>query len=95
MDKKKNILVVGTPLLVGAIEHTAAYKETEKLLGHDNKETQQRLQMMKEEELRDYDNLASRKKSGKPPFKKESPDIGRNEPCPCGSGKKYKKCCLQ
>jgi uncharacterized protein YecA (UPF0149 family) len=19
--------------------------------------------------------------------------IGRNEPCPCGSGKKYKKCC--
>jgi SEC-C motif-containing protein len=21
--------------------------------------------------------------------------IGRNEPCPCGSGKKYKKCCQQ
>ncbi len=21
--------------------------------------------------------------------------IGRNEPCPCGSGKKYKKCCMQ
>ena len=20
--------------------------------------------------------------------------IGRNEPCPCGSGKKYKQCCL-
>ena len=20
--------------------------------------------------------------------------IGRNKPCPCGSGKKYKKCCL-
>lgn len=20
--------------------------------------------------------------------------IGRNEPCPCGSGKKYKHCCL-
>jgi uncharacterized protein YecA (UPF0149 family) len=20
--------------------------------------------------------------------------IGRNAPCPCGSGKKYKKCCL-
>jgi len=19
---------------------------------------------------------------------------GRNDPCPCGSGKKYKKCCL-
>lgn len=22
-------------------------------------------------------------------------DIGRNDPCPCGSGKKFKKCCLQ
>lgn len=21
-------------------------------------------------------------------------NIGRNDPCPCGSGKKYKKCCL-
>jgi uncharacterized protein len=23
------------------------------------------------------------------------PKIGRNDPCPCGSGEKYKKCCLQ
>ena len=23
-----------------------------------------------------------------------SKKIGRNEPCPCGSGRKYKKCCL-
>ena len=21
--------------------------------------------------------------------------IGRNQPCPCGSGRKYKRCCLQ
>lgn len=28
------------------------------------------------------------------PYVKEYPDIGRNDPCPCGSGKKYKKCCL-
>jgi uncharacterized protein YecA (UPF0149 family) len=24
----------------------------------------------------------------------EAPKVGRNDPCPCGSGKKYKKCCL-
>jgi preprotein translocase subunit SecA len=24
---------------------------------------------------------------------KESPKAGRNDPCPCGSGKKYKNCC--
>ena len=23
------------------------------------------------------------------------PEVGRNDPCPCGSGKKYKKCCGQ
>ncbi len=27
------------------------------------------------------------------PIVRESPKIGRNDPCPCGSGKKYKKCC--
>ncbi len=25
----------------------------------------------------------------------ESVKVGRNDPCPCGSGKKYKKCCLK
>ncbi len=24
----------------------------------------------------------------------KSDKVGRNEPCPCGSGKKYKKCCM-
>ena len=27
------------------------------------------------------------------PVRRESPRIGRNDPCPCGSGKKYKQCC--
>jgi preprotein translocase subunit SecA len=27
------------------------------------------------------------------PIKRELPKVGRNEPCPCGSGRKYKKCC--
>ncbi|MFZ3168278.1 MAG: DUF1186 domain-containing protein [Candidatus Methanoperedens sp.] len=30
----------------------------------------------------------------KTPDKKKEKKIGRNAPCPCGSGKKYKKCCL-
>jgi uncharacterized protein YecA (UPF0149 family) len=28
------------------------------------------------------------------PYVRITPKVGRNEPCPCGSGKKYKKCCL-
>jgi hypothetical protein len=27
------------------------------------------------------------------PSIRQGPKVGRNEPCPCGSGKKYKKCC--
>jgi curved DNA-binding protein CbpA len=36
----------------------------------------------------DYDNTEEIT-----PFRRESPKVGRNDPCPCGSGKKYKKCC--
>src|SRR5258706_2041753 len=27
------------------------------------------------------------------PVRNKGPRVGRNDPCPCGSGKKYKKCC--
>ena len=27
------------------------------------------------------------------PYVRETPKVGRNDPCPCGSGQKYKKCC--
>ena len=30
---------------------------------------------------------------GEKPIVREDPKIGRNDPCPCGSGRKYKKCC--
>ena len=30
--------------------------------------------------------------SGREPWRRE-PGPGRNEPCPCGSGRKYKHCC--
>ncbi|MEA3230468.1 MAG: SEC-C metal-binding domain-containing protein [Thermodesulfobacteriota bacterium] len=35
-----------------------------------------------------------KKKHYSPDQKLEMPKVGRNDPCPCGSGKKYKKCCL-
>lgn len=43
---------------------------------------------------------ALRKSQGRNPFLpglriNPRKEIGRNDPCPCGSGKKYKKCCLQ
>jgi len=29
------------------------------------------------------------------PIVNDNPKVGRNDPCPCGSGKKFKKCCLK
>ena len=31
----------------------------------------------------------------KQPVRKANTKVGPNDPCPCGSGKKYKKCCMQ
>jgi len=29
------------------------------------------------------------------PIKNRGPRVGRNDPCPCGSGRKYKQCCMR
>jgi preprotein translocase subunit SecA len=46
-----------------------------------------------DQSTRDY--VMSHAESGRSiqPEKKEGKKVGRNDPCPCGSGKKYKKCC--
>ncbi len=33
------------------------------------------------------------KGAGPEQFRREAPKTSRNDPCPCGSGRKYKKCC--
>ncbi len=32
-------------------------------------------------------------REGPAPVKSATPKVGRNDPCPCGSGKKFKHCC--
>jgi len=34
-------------------------------------------------------------REGPAPIKSSQAKVGRNDPCPCGSGKKYKQCCLK
>lgn len=43
----------------------------------------------KKEEAEERERLAAMPKQ---PYRREEPRVGRNDPCPCGSGKKYKKC---
>ncbi len=37
-------------------------------------------------------DAVSNEEESEQPYKRETPKVGRNEPCPCGSGKKYKQC---
>ena len=37
-------------------------------------------------------NGAPAQGEGARPVRRHEPKVGRNDPCPCGSGKKYKKC---
>ncbi|MDT8318673.1 MAG: preprotein translocase subunit SecA [bacterium] len=49
------------------------------------------------EERQEQRMFLGRGEGGEPeersPVKREGDKVGRNDPCPCGSGKKYKKCC--
>lgn len=40
------------------------------------------------------DDASAPDAAGQPKAVNPHRDVGRNDPCPCGSGKKYKKCCL-
>ena len=60
------------------------------------KEALQHAEMIKEYEAIQYSHLSKKEREADiQPIRnsKDNPKIGRNELCPCGSGKKYKKCC--
>ncbi|HEB50119.1 MAG TPA: preprotein translocase subunit SecA [Desulfobulbus sp.] len=54
-------------------------------------EEERRLQRERELEL--ARQQAAREEEGRKPVRRKEEKVGRNAPCPCGSGKKYKKCC--
>lgn len=47
---------------------------------------------VQEGEIPEEQDIPEREKKQQP-YRREHPKIGRNDPCPCGSGKKYKNCC--
>jgi SEC-C motif-containing protein len=69
----------------GEVEFMAKYRIQEKVVEHHERAEFEKADG--EWKFRDG-KLASRK-----PLYRDQPKVGRNEPCPCGSGKKHKKCC--
>lgn len=54
---------------------------------------QQRHEVVDDDLFDDFDWTSPTYEQVQQPYVRTSAKIGRNDPCPCGSGKKYKKCC--
>ncbi|MGE5503618.1 MAG: YchJ family protein [Actinomycetota bacterium] len=69
----------------GAVDFTARYVHDGKPYAH------RELSKFRKEDGRWY--YVDGAVGARPVEQRVAPKIGRNDPCPCGSGKKYKKCC--
>ena len=58
------------------------------------KEMEYQYQMIKDYDEFRYSHLTKKEREADIQPVRTEPKIGRNEPCPCGSGKKYKICCI-
>ena len=56
---------------------------------------EEEIEEMREEASQDYIMSRGEETTGTSTVKRDAKKVGRNDPCPCGSGKKYKKCCGQ
>jgi len=80
----------------GTVEFVARYDQGEKALEHHEVST---FRKTDRGQWLFVDGTSHTRVEGEPPHRpqhtitRDSPKIGRNDPCPCGSGKKYKKCC--
>ena len=89
MKFKKNIFIkkmenVNTSMIMDAINKTSDMTEKNEAMqaAIDN------------DQIKKLEVLAQRYKDAHTQKVREYPKIGRNDKCPCGSGKKYKNCCL-
>ena len=94
-------------LLCGAYLYNRDYKKAERYLRNIQKaypedkqiktilkNIQMVTQPAEDEEFTIWDMMNGKQlKSDVETYRRIQPKIGRNDPCPCGSGKKYKKCC--
>jgi hypothetical protein len=90
-NNENNAGYIGEPLECLSILHNDDIPELSAI--REKRKEDEKRQKLREQELNDMfnDQKNNRKIT---PCQREAPKIGRNDPCPCGSGKKYKKCCL-
>ncbi len=84
-DIKQEFITVLTLIQVRADDAAVAYRQAQSADGFE----------MKHEEFSGFGDAGEEEQGGgedHTPYVREGRKVGRNEPCPCGSGKKYKQC---
>lgn len=78
--------------LIGQLKHSSLVGKKE--AGELENRLQQRYEVVDSDDwFDDFDWIPPTYEKVQQPHVRTSVKIGRNDPCPCGSGKKYKKCC--
>lgn len=81
------------------IDHIGDLEEVEIEMGlRTERETEKELTEMQKqwlEAMSGIDDILDYEEPTLIPSVQDEPKVGRNDPCPCGSGKKYKKCCMK
>ena len=54
-----------------------------------------KMEVKRQKVAKEMSTNAPDKSVKKQPVRTAANKVGPNDPCPCGSGKKYKKCCMQ
>ena len=85
--KKIKLGTVKRPAVVN-VQTEERFKEVASIFEENGWDYTIALEPDKPEDITDLEILLD-----KPKTKRAEKKVGRNEPCPCGSGKKYKKCC--
>ena len=66
----------------------------ERLASMSDDEVSAQQNLIEADVLRLFQHFFVQRKPSAHTVVRDQPKVGRNDPCPCGSGKKYKKCCL-
>ncbi|MCU1328245.1 MAG: protein translocase subunit secA [Bryobacterales bacterium] len=79
-------------LEVAAEQSRAAEEEQRRQAQSAVQDMTRNIQRQHEKELKDLQFMSATSSTNPQPISNGGPKVGRNDPCPCGSGKKYKKC---
>jgi hypothetical protein len=94
-DLKSHLVAVSTVLGVAFPEYSDWKREAEEKRATTERRMKERQGLFYRaptpELPKEPDEAVARKPA---PFVRAEKQIGRNDPCPCGSGKKFKKCCM-